>query len=393
MMFVASEDTETQRNGVVVIFWPGMDNIDGHIPNSRHRLLVRKTVMGMPTRSASIHFCFPNTHFFNILRSVLTMVMSPLHRLRVKLHTGERMEMQYELMGYGIPISLIPTTETGRLKTKNCLQWIKARKLLEQYKNNNNNNNKSNNNTTVNNKVNGSNNVRCGNTTTSNNASQTQAQAQVQHHNTQYNNNNNNNDDGDSLLEGEVQTSALYNYDAADNIVVRIECPGVNDVIFRSAGKSCMNNPGNVVFRGIFENYHDEHVAANQTDKKNIVWSIVEQIENSNGKFLNWDKRGWWIPIHDRNEMRSKVAISFRDYNKQRRADLNQQLIKSSTYAFKRQDGKRRKGLLQTGNKNDCSSTSSSGGEEEGGILSDGGSSSSDNYCGPSNCMKRSYIV
>ena len=166
----------------------------------------------------------------------------------------------------------------------------------------------------------------------------------------------------------------------------------MNDVIFRSAGKSCMNNPGNVVFRGIFENYHDEHVAANQTNKKNIIWSIVEEIENSNGKFLKWDKRGWWIPIHDRNEIRSKIAISFRDYNKRRRADLNQQLIKSSTYAFKRQDGKRRMGFIQTGNKNSDSRTRSSccGEDEEGGISSDGGSSSS---CGPSNCMKRSFVV
>ena len=367
MIFVASEDIETQRNGVVVIFWPGMDNVEGHLPDSRHRLLVKQSFMGIPTRFASVHLCCPNTYFFTILRSVLTLVLSPLKRVRVKIHTGERMEMQYELMGYGIPISLIPTTETGRLKTKNCLQWIKARKLLEQYNNNNSNNN--NNNNTVKNEV-----TR-----------------------TYFKNGYNSNDDDDFLFEEEIQTSsALKNDDDDDDDdddgIVRIECPGVNDVIFRSAGKSCMNNPGNVVFRGIFENYHDEHVAANQTNKKNIIWSIVEEIENSNGKFLKWDKRGWWIPIHDRNEIRSKIAISFRDYNKRRRADLNQQLIKSSTYAFKRQDGKRRMGFIQTGNKNSDSRTRSNccGEDEEGGISSDGGSSSS---CGPSNCMKRSFVV
>ena len=184
------------------------------------------------------------------------------------------MEIQYELMGYGIPVNLIPTTGTGTLKTKNFAHWIKARKLLDKY-----------------------------------------------------------------LYKCNGSTSGF-----ADPIITcRVECPGVNDVIFRSAGKSCMLNPGNVVFRGIFERYHDEHVNAGQTEKKNLVWKIVQEIESRGGMFLTWDKRGWWIPLEDRAEIRSKVAISFRDYNKQRRADLNQQSFKSGTFAFERQDGKRRK--------------------------------------------------
>jgi hypothetical protein len=34
-------------------------------------------------------------------------------------------------MGYGIPVDLLPVTETGNVKTKQLLQWIKVRKALE----------------------------------------------------------------------------------------------------------------------------------------------------------------------------------------------------------------------------------------------------------------------
>jgi len=177
--------------------------------------------------------------------------------------------MLYELMGYGVPVSLIPITGTGTLKVKNFLQWIKARKLLEIE-------------------------MKRG-------------------------------DNGDNL-----------NSDLMD-------CPGLTDVIFRSAGKSCMLHPGNVTFRGMFEKYHDEHVNAGQTAKKNLVWKIVREIESKGGRFLIWDRRGWWIVLEDRLEIRSKVAISLRDYNKQQNAISNKQVCKSSTYVFELQDGKRMK--------------------------------------------------
>jgi len=187
------------------------------------------------------------------------------------------MELQYQLMGYGIPVNLIPTTGTGTLKTKVFAQWAKSRKLLE------------------------------------------------------------------SCRTMDYPENSLW-----------MECPGVRDVIFRSAGKSCMLNPGNVAFRGIFEQYHNEHVQAGQTEKKNLVWKIVEEIESREGRFLVWDKRGWWVPLVDRTEIRNKVAISLRGYNKQRKADDNRQYFKSSTHAFEGQDGKRIK-CMSSGEESDDS--------------------------------------
>lgn len=40
-------------------------------------------------------------------------------------------ELQYALKGYGIPVELIPLTDTGNVKTAYLKQWIKLRKNLE----------------------------------------------------------------------------------------------------------------------------------------------------------------------------------------------------------------------------------------------------------------------
>lgn len=39
--------------------------------------------------------------------------------------------MRYTVMSFGIPVDLVPLTETGKIKTKNLLQWIKIRKVLD----------------------------------------------------------------------------------------------------------------------------------------------------------------------------------------------------------------------------------------------------------------------
>eukprot|EP00532_Pseudo-nitzschia_australis_P008786 CAMPEP_0168171130 /NCGR_PEP_ID=MMETSP0139_2-20121125/4543_1 /TAXON_ID=44445 /ORGANISM="Pseudo-nitzschia australis, Strain 10249 10 AB" /LENGTH=511 /DNA_ID=CAMNT_0008088667 /DNA_START=26 /DNA_END=1558 /DNA_ORIENTATION=+ len=277
MSFVASGgDAETQRNGCLFMFWPGVDT-KLVLPEAGHRGLVSKFFNSIPTRFVCFHFCFPKSPLFSLARAMLSIVVvqNNYRRIpRMKFHSGERMEMQYELMGYGIPVTLIPTTETGTLKAKTFKQWIKAKQLLDAAEK----------------------------------------------------------EDQRRRADGQSGSSSK-----------RLECPGLNDVIFRSAGKSCMLNPGNVVFRGIFEKYHDEHVSAGQTEKRNLVWKIVEEIEARDGKFLTWEKRGWWIVLENRTEIRSKVATSLRDYNKQQRAIANEQSTKSSTFAFERQDGKRRK--------------------------------------------------
>ncbi|MGK3760356.1 MAG: hypothetical protein ACI8RD_012673 [Bacillariaceae sp.] len=85
-------------------------------------------------------------------------------------------------MGYGIPVDLLPLTDTGNIKTKNLLQWIKVRKDLSE-----------------------------------------------------------------SIAK---EHNGIISYARASGLIhSNIECPGLNDVIFRS-GKHHMIHPGKYLFRG-----------------------------------------------------------------------------------------------------------------------------------------------
>lgn len=48
------------------------------------------------------------------------------------LSTGDALELKYQLLGYGIPVDLLPVTETGNVKVRNLVQWIKVRKAIEE---------------------------------------------------------------------------------------------------------------------------------------------------------------------------------------------------------------------------------------------------------------------
>lgn len=112
------------------------------------------------------------------------------------------------------------------------------------------------------------------------------------------------------------------------------ECPGMNDVLFRRAG-SCMAHPGNSLFRDLIESKKDKHEKSNQTEKRDISLSIVATIENRNGRFFKWStSQTCWEPIMDRSEIRLKVAMSIRDFNRQSKAAQNRQSTKSSTALF-----------------------------------------------------------
>ncbi len=121
-----------------------------------------------------------------------------------------------------------------------------------------------------------------------------------------------------------------------------VDCPGTNDVLFHR-GKSCQHHPGNVAFRGMLESKKRQHLVANQTMKKEMAWEIMAEVERRNGRFLSWDKSGWWVEFDDRTEVRHKVATSLRDFNKKARAANNRQNIHSSTSQFRGQVSKKQK--------------------------------------------------
>jgi len=171
-------------------------------------------------------------------------------------------------MGFGIPVQLLPTTESGVIKTKNHSQWFKCRQLLEK------------------------------------NADSAAANAAA-----------------NATGNVATNTNTINITVTPAELVGAIECPAMNDVLYERS-KPCMSHPGNIQFKGLIEAKKEEHGLLTQTGKRDFAWSIVEEVEKRNGRFLTWDRHngGFWIQIKDRSEIRLKVATSLRDFNKHSRA-------------------------------------------------------------------------
>jgi len=131
LLTVAAECEETQKKGVLFVMWPGK-NTNIRVPSAEEREICSKSFSAFPLRVVGFHFCWPDTSFFHFVRSFFILVMGPNIRARVHFHSGERQELSYKLMGFGIPVQLLPTTESGVIKTKNHGQWSKTRQLLER---------------------------------------------------------------------------------------------------------------------------------------------------------------------------------------------------------------------------------------------------------------------
>mmetsp|Transcript_18840 Transcript_18840/g.46766 ORF Transcript_18840/g.46766 Transcript_18840/m.46766 type:complete len:581 (-) Transcript_18840:217-1959(-) len=141
-------DVESQQKGLVVISeaycWSVEDSNDGRdkrstmllkFANPKEGLHYTKRLMeSMANRIVAIHNCWPDRPAFRIMSKLLTIygVSGSTQRLRLKFHVGDELEMRYRLKSYGIPIELLPITETGSIKMTNHNHWIKTRKHIEQ---------------------------------------------------------------------------------------------------------------------------------------------------------------------------------------------------------------------------------------------------------------------
>ena len=133
LYYCAVDDTESQRKGLIIVAWPGTSAASQFsLPDRREHLMANRIFQSIPFRLVGMHFCLPDTPVYRFIRSVLTLGLGSNNRVRTQIHNGERTEILYKLMGYGIPIDLIPMTETGNVKVKNLQQWIKVRKALER---------------------------------------------------------------------------------------------------------------------------------------------------------------------------------------------------------------------------------------------------------------------
>mmetsp|Transcript_59764 Transcript_59764/g.146717 ORF Transcript_59764/g.146717 Transcript_59764/m.146717 type:complete len:524 (+) Transcript_59764:390-1961(+) len=131
LLFVMAEDIETQRRGVIVLFSPNFDS--GLKFPHKDEITQSQRVTGItPTRQVAMHQCTPDEPVFRLIHAGMQLALSFEARLRAKFHQGSPLEVKYKLLAFGIPVDLIPITESGKVKTKYHQQWIKIRRAKEE---------------------------------------------------------------------------------------------------------------------------------------------------------------------------------------------------------------------------------------------------------------------
>ena len=129
-VWVIGNDIDTQRKGLINFIM--FDSSFHQNPNIMGAgIMDSSTVLLLSVRISAFHVCTPDTPFYRLRRSFLTMVIGSHNRSRLKLHIGTPVELTYKLQNYGIPIEFIPITYTGKIKFIYMKQWLRLRSMIE----------------------------------------------------------------------------------------------------------------------------------------------------------------------------------------------------------------------------------------------------------------------
>lgn len=131
-LYSTAVDVESQRKGFIQLTWIREGAKPGS-PTWSDVQLFFILFKASPIRNASLHFCFPDTAAFHILRTMYSMTLLD-ERSRLKFHIGEEVELLYKLKSYGIPVELIPVTGTGNIKTVHQKRWIQLQRTLDEIR-------------------------------------------------------------------------------------------------------------------------------------------------------------------------------------------------------------------------------------------------------------------
>lgn len=133
---VVAEDVDTQRHGAVLVCVGERAHFDRFKGGSQdYQSDLSDLMKNIPVRWSAVHVCLPEGPLFAVLKALLVLVMTRKgNRVRFKFYSGDlnKLEIQYALMSFGIPVQELPVTHSGTLKKKNHAQWIKVRKMVDE---------------------------------------------------------------------------------------------------------------------------------------------------------------------------------------------------------------------------------------------------------------------
>lgn len=124
ILWAAGLDADTQRRGLVLVAW--FDSTFT-VPEA-----LESPINLMSVRASALHICSPRSLFFESLRHILSYKVGKSMRVNARVHLGSSIELKYKLQSFGIPIDLIPTSLSGKIKTIYLEQWMRTRNIIEE---------------------------------------------------------------------------------------------------------------------------------------------------------------------------------------------------------------------------------------------------------------------
>jgi hypothetical protein len=145
----ATDDVETQKKGAVgVTMWHNVSIDDFQKRGQCHKRLSDST----PIRLSAIHFCLPhenasattdsngrnvrrapNPKLLQLLKAMFVVSIGAEYRPHLRVHIGSTIECMYALQSFGILSEQIPiNTTTGKVKTKQHLEWLNLKLQKER---------------------------------------------------------------------------------------------------------------------------------------------------------------------------------------------------------------------------------------------------------------------
>lgn len=273
------DDEESQKRGIVGIVWWM------HHPlrleqdfDSDLRQETIASLQWLPMRPySSTHVCFESSSPMKQIMSRFMMAVSPKDmRYGIQLQKGTtHTEVLYKLMTYGIPVDVIPVTNSGVVKTKDFGRWIQKRRAKDLF-------------------LKGMEDRR--------QAILLQQQGLAT---------------ASALIPESLEQQCRF-------LQGRTDLPSNDDVLL-GTGKFLMKHPGNLHFRATVDALAELYDATDHVrDKADMTWGVVRHIQNQcGGKFLKKDNSAptdWWIVASDKEarEKTGKIFISVRGVNRKK---------------------------------------------------------------------------
>jgi hypothetical protein len=122
MWMILAEDEENQKRGLVLIALK-MGSFDLRKGSRALAQEVPRAVSWLPIRTCALHFCTDES-FSGVFFRLVVLGMPADSRARIRFHKGTYTEIMYSLLGFGIPVDLIPFSQSGAIKKTNLNRWI-----------------------------------------------------------------------------------------------------------------------------------------------------------------------------------------------------------------------------------------------------------------------------